>query len=38
MNLTCNDFVFNQKTYLHIKGTAMGKRFSLAYVNTPMAE
>lgn len=38
MNLTCNDFVFNQKTYLHIKGTAMGKRFSLAYVNTSMAE
>lgn len=37
INLTKNDFVFNGKYYLQIKGTAMGKRFAPAYANIFMA-
>lgn len=40
INLTRNDFEFNGKYYLQIKGTAMGKRFAPSYANvkvrTPM--
>lgn len=32
-----NDFIFNEKFYLQIKGTAMGKRFAPAYANLYMA-
>lgn len=37
INLIRNDFVFNEKFYLQIKGTAMGKRFAPAYANLFMA-
>lgn len=37
INLTRNDFVFDEKFYLQIKGTAMGKRFAPAYANIFMA-
>lgn len=37
INLTKNDFEFNGKFYLQIKGTAMGKKFSPAYANIFMA-
>lgn len=38
LSLTTNDFQFNGKYYLQIKGTAMGKRFAPAYANIYMAE
>lgn len=37
INLTRNDFVFNEEFYLQIKGTAMGKRFAPSYANIFMA-
>lgn len=37
INLTRNDFVFNNKFYLQVKGTAMGKKFAPAYANIFMA-
>lgn len=37
LNLTRNDFVFDSKYYLQIKGTAMGKSFAHSYVNIVMA-
>lgn len=37
INLTRNDFVFDNKFYLQIKGTAMGKKFAPAYANIYMA-
>lgn len=37
INLMRNDFEFNEKFYLQIKGTAMGKKFSPAYANIFMA-
>lgn len=37
INLLRNDFVFNGKFYLQIKGTAMGKKFAPAYANIFMA-
>ena len=37
INLRRNDFVFNEKYYLQIKGTAMGKKFAPAYANIFMA-
>lgn len=38
INLTRNDFEFNEKYYLQIKGTATGKKFALAYANIFMSE
>ena len=38
ISLRRNDFVFQDKHYLQIKGTAMGKRFAPAYANIYMAE
>lgn len=38
INLTRNDFLFNEKYYLQIKGTAMGKRFSPSYASIFMAQ
>lgn len=38
INLTRNDFTFNEKWYLQIKGTAMGKKFAPAYANIYMAD
>jgi hypothetical protein len=38
ISLTHNDFIFNDKHYLQVEGTAMGKKFSLAYANLYMAE
>lgn len=38
INLTRNDFEFNNKFFLQIKGTAMGKKFAPAYANIFMAE
>lgn len=38
INLTRNDFEFNCKFYLQVKGTAMGKKFAPAYANIFMAE
>jgi len=38
LGLTRNDFEFNGKYYLQIKGTAMGKRFAPAYANIYMAD
>ncbi|TWW80191.1 hypothetical protein D4764_01G0000060 [Takifugu flavidus] len=38
ISLTRNDFVFQNKFYLQVKGTAMGKRFAPAYANIYMAE
>lgn len=37
INLTRNDFMFDDKFYLQIKGTAMGKKFAPAYANIFMA-
>lgn len=37
INLTRNDFMFNGKFYLQVKGTAMGKKFAPAYANIYMA-
>lgn len=37
ISLRRNDFVFNEKYYLQIKGTAMGKKFAPAYANIFMA-
>ena len=37
INLTRNDFVFNNEYYLQIKGTAMGKKVAPAYANIFMA-
>lgn len=37
LNLTRNDFVFDSKYYLQIKGTAMGKSFAPSYANIFMA-
>lgn len=37
INLKRNDFMFNEKYYLQIKGTAMGKKFAPAYANIYMA-
>lgn len=37
INLTRNDFEFNSKFYLQVKGTAMGKRFAPSYANIFMA-
>jgi len=36
LSLTRNDFVFNDKNYLQIHGTAMGKKFAPAYANLYM--
>lgn len=33
LNLTRNDFVFDLKYYLQVKGTAMGKSFAPSYAN-----
>ena len=33
LSLTRNDFEFNEKQYLQIHGTAMGKKCALAYAN-----
>ena len=38
INLTRNDFEFNNEYFLQIKGTAMGKRFAPSYANIFMAE
>ena len=38
LNLTKNDFEFNNKFYLQTKGTAMGKRFAPSYANIYMAQ
>lgn len=38
INLTKNDFQFNDEWFLQIKGTAMGKKFAPAYANIFMAE
>lgn len=38
INLKRNDFIFDSKYYLQIKGTAMGKKFSPAYANIFMAK
>lgn len=37
LSLTRNDFEFNGRHFLQIKGTAMGKRFAPAYANIYMA-
>lgn len=37
INLTRNDFQFDDKNYLQIRGTAMGKRFAPSYANIYMA-
>lgn len=37
LNLTRNDFVFDLKYYLLVKGTAMGKSFAPSYANIFMA-
>lgn len=37
INLLRNDFMFNDKYYLQVKGTAMGKKFAPAYANIFMA-
>ena len=37
LNLTQNDFEFNNKYYLQIKGTAMGKRFAPSFANIYMS-
>ncbi|XP_057680612.1 uncharacterized protein LOC130908814 isoform X3 [Corythoichthys intestinalis] len=36
LSLTRNDFVFNDRFYLQIHGTAMGKKFAPAYANLYM--
>ena len=38
ISLKRNDFHFNLKTYLQVKGTAMGKKFAPSYANIFMAE
>lgn len=38
INLERNDFQFDEKWFLQIKGTAMGKRFSPSYANIYMAQ
>lgn len=38
ISLTRNDLIFDEKCYLQITGTAMGKPFSLAYANIYMAD
>lgn len=38
INLTRNDFVFNEEYFLQIKGTAMGKKFAPSYANIFMAQ
>lgn len=38
INLTRNDFEFNNQIFLQIQGTAMGKKFVPAYANIYMAE
>lgn len=38
INLTRNDFEFNDEYFLQIKGTAMGKKFAPSYANIFMAE
>ena len=38
LNLTKNDFEFNNKFYLQTKGTAMGKKFAPSYANIYMAQ
>ncbi|KAI7790206.1 hypothetical protein IRJ41_018224 [Triplophysa rosa] len=38
ISLRQNDFEFDGKWYLQVKGTAMGKRFAPAYANIYMAE
>lgn len=38
LSLTRNDFTFNGKWYLQVRGTAMGKRFAPSYANIYMAE
>ena len=37
INLSKNDFMFNDQFYLQIKGTAMGKKIAPAYANIFMA-
>jgi len=37
LSLTKNDFKFNRKQYLQIRGTAMGKKFAPAYADIYMA-
>ena len=37
LNLTKNDFTFDERTFLQISGTAMGKRFAPSYANIYMA-
>lgn len=37
INLTKNDFMFDEQFYLQVKGTAMGKKFAPAYANIFMA-
>lgn len=38
INLTQNDFEFDKKFYIQVRGTAMGKRFAPSYANIYMAE
>ena len=38
INLTKNDFTFNDNFYLQVRGTAMGKKFAPAYANIYMAQ
>lgn len=38
ISLTKNDFIFDDKVYLQVKGTAMGKKFAPAYANIYMAD
>lgn len=38
INLTRNDFIFDNQFYLQIKGTAMGKKFAPSYANIFMAQ
>ena len=38
LGLTKNDFIFNEKYYLQVHGTAMGKKWAPAYANLYMAE
>lgn len=38
INLTRNDFEFNNKYFLQTRGTAVGKKFAPAYANIFMAE
>lgn len=38
LSLLRNDFQFDNKHYLQVKGTAMGKRFAPAYANIYMAD